>query len=303
MDKLKILNKISEIYKANGNIIEFLRNEYNETSNNAESILISYDFQSGSYIQIIESDKTYINLYTDAIVKVLDGLGEFQTILEVGVGEATTFTHLIKKLNRKNLKSFGFDISFSRILYGNQYLKQYSVEGATLLTGDLFATPFRDNSIDVVYTSHSLEPNGGREKEALKELYRIARKYVVLLEPAYELAHESARARMRKHGYVTKIRETALELGYNVSEHRLFDVCSNPENPTGLTIISKHCTEPQQEHVLVCPITNTKLEDMEMFLFSREGMLVYPKIMGIPCLLPQNAIIATHLENFIPNKS
>jgi uncharacterized protein YbaR (Trm112 family) len=178
-------------------------------------------------------------------------------------------------------------------------LKQYSVEGATLLTGDLFATPFRDNSIDVVYTSHSLEPNGGREKEALKELFRIARKYVVLLEPAYELAHESAKARMRKHGYVTRLQEAAVELGYTVSEHRLFDICSNPENPTGLTIIPKHCSESQPNDVLACPVTNTVLEERDMFLFSEKGMLVYPKIMGIPCLLPQNAVIATHLQKFL----
>jgi ubiquinone/menaquinone biosynthesis C-methylase UbiE len=34
---------------------------------------------------------------------------------------------------------------------------------ADLVVADLFHIPFADNSVDVVYTSHSLEPNGGRE--------------------------------------------------------------------------------------------------------------------------------------------
>lgn len=50
--------------------------------------------------------------------------------------------------------------------------------------------PLKDNSIDIVYTSHSIEPNGGREEEALEELYRVANKYLILLEPDYELANE-----------------------------------------------------------------------------------------------------------------
>ena len=69
-----------------------------------------------------------------------------------------------------------------------------------------------DNAIDVVYTSHSIEPNGGREEEALLELYRIAKKYVVLLEPCYEKASSAARKRMEKHNYITNLFDTVNKL-------------------------------------------------------------------------------------------
>ena len=81
----------------------------------------------------------------------------------------------------------------------------------------MFNLPLLDNSIDIVYTSHSMEPNGGHEEELLAELYRVTNNYLILLEPAYEFASEEARARMRKHGYVTNLYETAKRLGCCVS--------------------------------------------------------------------------------------
>ena len=55
-----------------------------------------------------------------------------------------------------------------------------------------------------------MEPNGGREKEALLELSRIARKYLVLIEPAYEYASEKGKERMDLHGYVKNLPDVAI---------------------------------------------------------------------------------------------
>lgn len=65
---------------------------------------------------------------------------------------------------------------------------------------DLFDIPLKDASVDVVYTSHSHEPNGGLEEDAIRELMRIARRAVILVEPIYELANSEAQSRMRTHG-------------------------------------------------------------------------------------------------------
>ena len=54
-----------------------------------------------------------------------------------------------------------------------------------------------DKSVDVVYTAHSLEPNGGRELEAVKELLRITSKRLILIEPSYELADKECKIRMK----------------------------------------------------------------------------------------------------------
>jgi hypothetical protein len=83
----------------------------------------------------------------------------------------------------------------------SSWLKEKEI-AATLFVSDLFAIPLEGDSIDLVHTFHSLEPNGGREEGALRELLRIARRAVVLIEPVFGLASAEARQRMSHHGYV-----------------------------------------------------------------------------------------------------
>lgn len=108
-------------------------------------------------------------------------------------------------------KALGFDISWSRIQAGRNWLRENQIS-AHLFVADLFNMPIADNAVDVVYTAHSLEPNGGRESAAISECLRIARKAVVLVEPIYELAPEAAQLRMASHGYVRNLKETAVGL-------------------------------------------------------------------------------------------
>ncbi len=299
MEKLKLLNKIKELYKNNVNIIEYLKSLTSEKSNDLETILISYDFQAGSYTKNAEINSSYIDKYTSCLANVIGNLGKFNSIIEVGVGEATTLGNLLKKIP-KNINSYGFDISWSRIYYAIQYLKKLQISEFNLFTGDLFNCPVLDNSIDVVYTSHSIEPNGGKEKEALTELYRICSEYLILLEPAFDFASDEGKARMIKNGYITKLYQAAKELKYNIVEHRLFDIYSNPLNPTGLTIIKKdNKTNCKIENIFACPVTKTPLIKYRDSYYSKESLLAYPIIKEIPCLLSQNAIISTHfLDSF-----
>lgn len=157
-----------------------------------------------------------------------------------------------------------------------------------------------NNSIDVVYISHSIEPNGGKEKEALLELMRITKKYLILLEPAYEFASKESQKRMEQHGYIKNLHSTAISLGLKVIEYRLFDVYSNQLNPIGLMIIEK-CPKINKNiyNPFICPITKTPIELIKNSFFTKEGLLAYPIIDGVPCLLKDNAIIATHYaDNF-----
>ena len=295
MEKIKVLNRIAELYARGENVIQYLRSLGNNGKNTTEDILISYDFQAGSYIQYAEKNKAYLHNYTTALAKVMNDLGNFDSILEVGVGEATTLSNLIAKLAHIPENILGFDISWSRIKYAQQYAKTLNIP-ANLVVGDLFAPPICANSIDVVYTSHSIEPNGGREKEALQSLYNIAKKYLVLLEPAYELASPEAQARMKSHGYVRNLYETAQELGYKIINYRLFDFAANPLNPTGLLVIEKDLNDVPTKDYLACPITNSPLSfyPEKMAYFAPNSLLAYPVIAEVPCLLAQNAVIATH---------
>lgn len=198
--------------------------------------------------------------------------------------------------------SAGFDISYSRIKYARCFLNEVNISTAELYVGDLFYAPFEESSIDVVYSSHTLEPNGGREKEALQELYRITRNYLVLFEPIYELANDRAKKHMDKHGYVKNLYSYAIELGYNVIEYKLiFSDNPNSQNNTGVIIIEKPADASVSEKTNIkpaCPVTKRSLDSISDSYYCRESMLLYPVIDGIPCLLPGNAIIATHyLDN------
>lgn len=296
MNKLQLLNRIREIYSEGGNIIQYLREVSQQSSNSIEDILISYDFQAGTYIDYYKNNKTLKDSYNQNLAKIINSLGTFNSILEVGVGEATTLGLLLQLLDKLPEKSYGYDISWSRIRYGNAFLQYLGLENTLLFTGDIFATPIQDNAIDVVYTSHSIEPNGGREVEALEELYRITRQYLVLLEPASEFASPEAQERMKRHGYVQNLYQVASQLGYKIIEHRPFDTILNPLNPTGVLVIAKKSEADIIETPLACPITKTPLQKYSSSYFSSSSLLAYPIIENIPCLLPQNAIVATQFE-------
>jgi ubiquinone/menaquinone biosynthesis C-methylase UbiE len=186
------------------------------------------------------------------------------SLLEGGCEEATTLAGVLNALPRKPSECLGFDISWSRCAEGLGWLK--SVEAsAKLFVAELFAIPLADESVDVVYTSHSIEPNGGREEEALTELLRVARRAVALIEPLYELGTPEAQERMRHHGYVRTC--------------RLLDYASNPVNPSGVVVIEKNreaqpCSVGSQFR---CPLTPP--------LCWMRGMCIIPRLPGslIPC--------------------
>ena len=226
MSSLPLIKKIRELYAAGGNILEFLKNEGGRY-NRVEAIMISYDLQAGSYTAMADHNREYLDRYTDAIKEALADLKNFTTILEVGVGEATVMNPLMEKLDPNDeILKYGFDISWSRTRFAYENTKKHA-HSINFFTADLFEIPLPDNSIDVVYTSHSIEPNGGREKDALKELHRVAKKYVVLLEPDYRNASRQGKKRMLRHGYVRNLHEHAIELGFDVLEHRPFEVIEN----------------------------------------------------------------------------
>jgi ubiquinone/menaquinone biosynthesis C-methylase UbiE len=294
MEKFNILGRIKELYDRGENIIQHLRSFDSRKNNTLEDILISYDFQAGSYIGFTEKNSEFNSNYTQALANVIASLGEIQTVLEVGVGEATILCNLKNKLPGK-IKVGGFDLSWSRIYYAVKYAAKNDID-AFLCTGDLFSSPFADSSIDVVYTSHSIEPNGGREREALEELYRITNKYLILLEPSFEFSGEEARKRMVTNGYITNLSQTIRELGYELMEHRLFDYTINPLNPTAIHIIKKQPKFLKTSIEPACPILKTPLMEKEDHFFSPQSLLSYPKIKSIPCLAPFNAVLTSKME-------
>lgn len=285
------------MYGKGENILNHLKTENASAHNSSDDILISYDLQSGTYLKGLSDNIDFRDRYCAMLAEKIESLTSFDSILEIGIGEGITFGKLMQNFRKKPSRMFGFDISLSRVLFAQHYFKDIGLGDVTLFTSDLFNIPLPDNSIDVVFTSHAIEPNGGREREALEELCRIAKKYIVLLEPSYESAPEEGKQRMEKHGYIRNLPQTALDMGLNVIYNQLFEVNYNPLNPSFLTIIEKESAE-ENTPGFICPNTGKNLEKInEHLLYSREGFLAYPVINDIPCLLSENAILSFHLLN------
>lgn len=270
------------------------------SDNTLISTLIAYDLQAGTYVDAARNDLSYNELWCKQLAGLLSPyITQGDCVLEVGVGEATTLTGVMKAINCKDVTAFGFNLSWSRVAVGQKWATENSVT-PRLFVGDLFHIPLADNSMDVVYTSHSLEPNGGKEEAAIKELFRVARKAVVLIEPCYELASENAQQRMRDHGYVRGLKAAAEALGANVIEHRLLDICSNPLNPSGVIILVKPSASIGTDSVFAkvgwqCPLTGVSLTDKGDYFYADSVGIAYPVLQGIPLLRPEHAVIASKL--------
>lgn len=163
----KHLADLKRIYEKGENINSHLRNQLNSDINTSETIQAAYDLQAGTYRKRYYENPEPKNEYCINLAREIDQSGKLNSLLLVGCGEAITLSLLLKYLKKKPKYVYGIDISFSRLLYAQIFSNEQAIENIHFAVADLFHLPFLDNSIDLVLTNHSLEPNGGREKEAL----------------------------------------------------------------------------------------------------------------------------------------
>src|SRR5262245_16947409 len=294
------MNQLREQFREGKNILQILRTMEASQLNSREGILASYDLQAGSYV-IAQRDAKHHAIclqYSAAIARLLDSLGA-RSFLEAGVGEATTLAHVVRASTNPPLLAAGFDISWSRIAYGKAYAHEQG-QASQLFVGDIFAIPVISGAVDVVYTSHSIEPNRGREKEALAELYRVARRFVVLLEPASTFGNEATKERIITHSYCSDLERHARELGYRVKEHRLFEFQARHINQTELIIIEKPATEGifTDDKWLACPCCKSAVISHKGHMYCDNCCLIFPVIDDIPCLLPDAGILGSKFLDF-----
>ena len=298
-------------YARGENVMEYARREAGSEVNILAATLVAYDLQTGSYVDHVSANQESNDRWCSQLAEILRPFVDARSsLLEVGCGEATTMAGVLEHLPVAPAQALGFDISWSRCAVGLEWLRSRAQQ-ATLFVADLFSIPIETNSVDVVYTSHSLEPNGGREEAALRELLRVARRAVILFEPLFELASPEAQERMRSHGYVKNLKATAERLGGRVTDYRLLPYCTKPINPSGVVVIEKRDEDFSDDLRATasgdiawrCPFSHAPLRAGTEAFFCAEAGITYPCLRGVPLLRSEHAVVASAFDRCIVGAS
>ena len=278
MNKKANLNKLNSLLGQGENIIQYLtKNHMEDTS--VEDEMISYDLRAGEDIRRYEQNPELENRVVEKIKSYIKETGyDAASIVECGSGEGLNLTGIISDKECKYSWARGVDISWSRSFVAQRYSRGKIPENidADFIVGDFFQLPFKDNSIDIVYTMQGIYGMGGREKTLLTELYRITKGYLILIEPSYELGGDNAK---------------------NVVKYELFGEDINPLNPAAVLMIKKMAKTAVQDP-LCCPITRTDIELIGNAYYSKDAMLSYPVLNGIACLTKENEIYIDRIEEY-----
>lgn len=232
--------ELERLYANGVNIMAHLRQERGVETNDLDIIKASYDVQAGSYVAALtDTERVALNgRIGQRFADVFDRLRP-TTLLEAGTGELTTLAAAVPHMTMRPKRLLAFDISTDRLAVGHRYWKSQRLPPVCLFTAALQSTPLPDASVDVVFTSHALEPNGGSELAILRELHRVARRYVVLREPSWELGSDETRARILEHRYVRGLPEASRCVGFTIVEHSLWGLDPNPANQAALLVLAK----------------------------------------------------------------
>lgn len=303
MDNISLLREARRVFAEGGNISQHFKHKNLSEADQLKVIEYAYDLQSGSYTQAVNADAAVRDNKREwggRIGQLLSQCGA-QSAIEAGVGEASTLRY-IAAASSATMQFAGFDISLSRLCYARQFLDNDAV---SLFTGDLGAIPVIDNAYDAVLSNHSLESNGGREREILSELLRISRRYLILVEPDYERGSPQQKKRMESFGYVRDLRSHLQSLGAHVLRDEAWELNLNPLNAASLIIVEKPnpCCwnerfDDPKNAPLASPFSGEPLQHRHEYYYAKNDGLAFPVIDGFPCLLREQGVVATHLNQY-----
>lgn len=298
LKKISRLKEIKELCNQGKNIVEYLTNGHVDITSALDEE-ISYDIRAGADVAAYKVSPITRERTVERIHYFLsDYVSAGDIICECGCGEGLNLT-LLSKYDDVTGKMLGIDISWSRL---NEAVKFSQSKGAEIkfLMGDIFSLPIKSDSIDIVYTMQGIYGLGGHEEVLIQELYRVTGKYLILIEPCYEMANDEAKKRMDRLGYVKGLKGIAESLGMDVVRYELFGEDENPLNPASVIVIRKADGRTSGNKEYLCdPITKDEVKKIDSVYYAEHAMLSYPVICGIPCFLPGSAIITTKLGEYL----
>lgn len=294
------ISELRQAYSRGENITQILTNS-NPGLGRSEIIEIAYDIQSGSYSKHALESPGIIKQYAREIYDLANPhLADHYIILDCGAGELTTLSALSEHLPAKCLL-IACDISLSRLKVGRRFAERAMrgdlARDLRLFVADMAQLPIADSSVDVVFTSHALEPNHGRERELLAELLRVARRKLLLFEPSWENADDLMRARMEQHGYVRDLPQHIDAAGGRLISVEPLPNPLNPLNTTYCYVVEPANKKSQPsfaDQAFQCPRSGHPLHKQQSYWWSQEGGWAYPEIDRIACLREKHGVLMSH---------
>ena len=249
-----------------------------------EVIKHSYDLQAGSYIKFFLKNKNLENRYCDEIADIIKkNFGKFESFLDCGCGEMTVSYSIIERLNF--IKKFLlFDISLNRMVLGKNFLKKNlkknSFKKTNFFCSSLESIPLNNNSINLVFTNHAIEPNKDNAKNIIRELYRITNYGLILNEPDYTSASKEQKKRMIKNNFVKNIPKILKQLKINYKTVKIKNSIRTLNKTTSFIIFKKKNKKNTIE--FIDPFYKKKIIGKKYFYFSYILKQVYFIFKDIP---------------------
>jgi SAM-dependent methyltransferase len=291
----EVISRAIKIYESGGNVSL----ELNDV-NIQKIIEISYSLQSGSYIDSVLSQPETYDKYTSQIAQIIDQyIAPYETILDIGTGELTTLSLVLDKLETPLAKVLACDISWSRLFVGQQFAQSLKLNSKIdLFCADMIKLPLADNSIDTIISCHALEPNRTSEAKIVSELFRVARKRLILFEPSYEENSPEGIRRMDKLNYIRGLKQMLVDNGGRIVLFKpIFSL--NDLNPTYCHVVDlkKNLIGDGAISEFTVPGSNYPLNKLsESFLISKNLGIVFPIFENIPILQERNFILASKFK-------
>lgn len=270
------INFLKKLYLNRTNINQYLRKKTNLSEK--EIIKLSYDVQSGSYVK----DYNYFlskKVLSQAIKEI--NSTNYKSLMDFGCGELTNFYTLIENIKTKNKLFVANDLSFSRILIGKKFLKKKKKKiQLKLFSNNSINIPLPDNSIDIVTSCHALEPNKKNVNKILKELWRISKKKLILLEPNNQLGNKLIKQRFKEHNYILDLEEKIKKItpNYKIIDNKTY---LNPLNPSSTFILEKNSNKSNKFNFLNPKDSNDMLKKKLNFFYSKKTGQIFPIVDGI----------------------
>lgn len=291
------------VYAEGGNVSQYLRENLNHDYNTPQIIELAYDLQAGSYIRNMSSNMEFARKYAcEQAALISPFLSADKRMLDVGTGELTNLSTLLLALEKSVDKVHALDISWSRLRVGQDFAREHlgaKVSQLDSFVADMEGIPLASKSVDVVTSTHALEPNGKNIKKLLLELCRVCREKLVLFEPSYEMTSDAGRVRMDRLGYIRDIEGEVAAIGGKILDVKpLLNV--DPMNPTACYIVEPPEADSRDVRVdkmttYTVPGTDYQLEKRSGFWFSEDTGLAFPELQGIPVLKSDAAVLASAL--------